>query len=368
MRYILVLAVLAAFSSCNEEDLSSDAAVRGLKTHLVEETQRSTVRRFPSVLEPTSLNSLSFEVSGKLSEFSLQVGQRVDHGDVLASLDPAAFEIQVGNAEAGVVSAKAAAKNATDTLARQEELLSRGTATRVTVDAAKADADAMTSQLEQAQKSLESEQDSFKKSVLRAPFDGIINSVDVKSFATVSPGNQILSLYSPDAFEVSFSVNFDTANQLVVGTPAQVRLADRPDVTLRAVVTELGSRADTVSSFPIVLTVRDGNPILKAGIAVEAAIELPLPAAEGFTIPLSAVIKEGDIRSGNDSPNDPGPAEVFVYDASSETVVRREVIVAGVRENSLLIIDGLAPGERVASAGVSFLRDGQKVKLLVVGE
>jgi hypothetical protein len=44
------------------------------------------------------------------------------------------------------------------------------------------------------------------------------------------------------------------------------------------------------------------------------------------------------------------------------------VMVAGVRENSLLIVDGLNAGERVASAGVSFLRDGQKVKLLAGSE
>ena len=39
-------------------------------------------------------------------------------------------------------------------------------------------------------------------------------------------------------------------------------------------------------------------------------------------------------------------------------------MVGGVRENKIIIIDGLELGERVASAGVSFLREGQKVKLL----
>ncbi|MCP4936815.1 MAG: efflux RND transporter periplasmic adaptor subunit, partial [bacterium] len=43
---------------------------------------------------------------------------------------------------------------------------------------------------------------------------------------------------------------------------------------------------------------------------------------------------------------------------------KRLVMIAGVRENSLLVVEGLKTGERVAVAGVSFLRDGQRVKLL----
>ena len=58
------------------------------------------MRRFPSVLEPTSLNTLSFDIGGKLNEVSLQVGKRVVQGDVLAMHDPEALELQLANAEA----------------------------------------------------------------------------------------------------------------------------------------------------------------------------------------------------------------------------------------------------------------------------
>ena len=45
-------------------------------------------------------------------------------------------------------------------------------------------------------------------------------------------------------------------------------------------------------------------------------------------------------------------------------MVEREVAIAIVRENSVIVVDGLAVGDRVASAGVSFLRDGMQVNLL----
>ncbi|MEL6450806.1 MAG: efflux RND transporter periplasmic adaptor subunit [Pseudomonadota bacterium] len=361
MRSLFLFASLLAVSGCFEEDVAaSDPPVRGLKTHLVADTQAATIRRFPSVLEPTALSVLSFDLAGKLLEVDLQVGERVSAGQTLARLDPEALEIQIANSEAGVRSAQAAYDNAIDTLERTQELFERGTATRVALDTAQTDAATRKAQLEQAEAALGTAQDNLTKAVLDAPFDAIVNAVEVQSFQTVSAGATIVSLYSPDVFEVSFSANFDTTSQLVVGTPATVRLADRPDRTLQGVVSELGSRADAVSSFPVVVALEESDPILKAGMAVEVAIELPLPAQEGFSIPLTAIIQEGDIaeRGG------PGRAEVFVYQPDTSTIARREIQIAGVRENALLVVAGLEAGERIASAGVSFLRDGLEVKLL----
>ena len=264
------------------------------------------------MLEPSELTTLSFEVGGKLMEVTLTVGQSVKAGDVIAKIDPRSLELQVENLQAGLEQAEASARNAVDTLERQKTLLDRGAVTQVAVDDAETTALTTAAAVEQARKSLNSAQEDLDKAVLVAPFDGIINSVEVESFANVTAGAAVASIYSRVAFEVTFSVNFDTANQLVVGKPATIRLADRPDIELDAVVSELGSRADTVSSFPVVLRVTEGHPLLKAGLAVETTIEFPLPATEGFLIPLSATINDGQIDDGGR--DKPGRLAVYVYD------------------------------------------------------
>ena len=43
---------------------------------------------------------------------------------------------------------------------------------------------------------------------------------------------------------------------------------------------------------------------------------------------------------------------------------KRTITVGGIRENRLVVVDGVAPGDILASAGVSYLSDGQQVKLL----
>ena len=55
---------------------------------------------------------------------------------------------------------------------------------------------------------------------------------------------------------------------------------------------------------------------------------------------------------------------VFVYDPTTSTVSTRSVETGGVRDNAIAVLDGLEEGEVIATAGVSFLRDGQQVTLL----
>ncbi|AUQ75738.1 efflux RND transporter periplasmic adaptor subunit [Phaeobacter piscinae] len=231
MRISLILLGLLALTACKEEELTSVAPIRGLKTHLIEEAKDSTLRRFPAVLEPTSLNTLSFEVAGKLEAVELEVGQRVQAGQKLLSLDTTSFQLQLDNAEAGIVAAQAARNNAADDFARQQDLFERGTITKVARDNAESEAIATNARLEQAIKARDSALETLSKTTIASPIDGVINAVDAISFSTVSPGAPMVSLYAPDAFEISFSVNFETASQLVVGTPATIRLADLPDVS-----------------------------------------------------------------------------------------------------------------------------------------
>ena len=188
MRILFLCLMMFGLVACKEEEQASEPPIRGLKTHLVSDAQNSTVRRFPAVLEPTSLNTLSFEVAGKLGTVELEVGERVAKGQVLLTLDTTSFQTQLDNAEAGIAAAQATYDNAADNLARQEKLLEQGTTTRVGLDNARTEAIASKARLDQAMKSRDSARETLEKTTIVAPIDGIINSVEAVSFSTVSPG------------------------------------------------------------------------------------------------------------------------------------------------------------------------------------
>ena len=60
----------------------------------------------------------------------------------------------------------------------------------------------------------------------------------------------------------------------------------------------------------------------------------------------------------------PGQGFVFVFDPASSTVKRTAIRGEGMKDDRVFITDGLEAGDVIAVAGVSFLRDGQQVKLM----
>ena len=367
MRLAWIFGIAAlTLSGCGESDSRTgpiEPVVRGLKSCVVDDSEQATVRRYPSVLQPASTTTLSFEITGRLEQVNLDVGQQVAEGDVIAQIDPRSLEIQVENAQAALRQAEVATRNAEEDYRRKQQLLDDGVVAQAQVDESETSLEASRSNEIQARKQLENAEKDLAKAVLVAPFDGTISSVDIESFANVTAGAPIATIYADQDFESAFTVSFDVVSRIAVGKTATVRLADDPSIVLPAHVSELGARADTVSAFPAVVTLDDTNPILKAGMAVEIALEFPVPTGMGFTMPLTVLPMQGRL----DVPQnmvEPADIDLFVYDEDSGTVQTRTVSIGGLRDNQLIVIDGLVPGERVACAGVAFLRDGMPVNLL----
>jgi RND family efflux transporter MFP subunit len=363
---LLPALVLAACGETQTED--REPPIRGLKVFEVTATADNMVRRYPSVIQPADESRLSFEITGQLTEMTLEVGQKVVARQVLLTLDPTTLRYEVQQAEAALEQADASLSNARTDYERKAELLKSGNVTRAAFDSAETNLKSAQAQVEQARQQLAIAKERMQKSTLKAPFDGVIASLDVKSFANVSPGQTVLTLYSQNAFEVEFSVPATIINALSTGDKAQVEVTDLDDVTLVGRIKELGSRAGQVSAFPAVVILEEDHPGLKAGMAAEVALNVGLlTGEEGFLVPVRCfALEQSDALKNGESvrQNHGGYASVFVYDAASSTVKARKVRTAGVRDNMIIVTEGLEAGDIIAAAGVSYLHDGQKVRPL----
>ncbi|MEX0368182.1 MAG: efflux RND transporter periplasmic adaptor subunit, partial [Ruegeria sp.] len=229
-------ACMSVLAACLPEEEAADETtetpVRGLITTLIDDAEEVTIRRYPGVLEPSEVNLLSFEVGGRLGRVTLDVGERVAEGQLLAALEPEQFQTVIESRQAAIDEARATLAQSEEDLARSETLLQSGTITKVRRDEDATAVKQDQARLTQAEKDLSAAQQDLTDSKLFAPFDGIIDAIEVDSFATVSAGQTVLSLYQQSEYEVSFSVSFDVISRLVVGTPATVRLADDPSIAL----------------------------------------------------------------------------------------------------------------------------------------
>ena len=112
------------------------------------------------------------------------------------------------------------------------------------------------------------------------------------------------------------------------------------------------------NAFPVRSDLVEAPPGLRPGMTAEVTFSMPREVGgivdfEGFLIPMSAVLAQADDEFA-----------VFVFDPQSSTVTVRPVRTGGVRDNDLAVLEGLAEGDIIATAGVSFLREGQTVVLL----
>lgn len=125
--------------------------------------------------------------------------------------------------------------------------------------------------MDQAKRQLDLASHNLERGKLVAPFSGTIARIEVKSFAQIAAGQPILTLYSDDRFELSFLAPAPVFQSLAVGRAVDVKVADLPDLELTGEIKELGSKAEQVSAFPVVVRLENKVAGLNAGMSVEEA-------------------------------------------------------------------------------------------------
>jgi multidrug efflux pump subunit AcrA (membrane-fusion protein) len=154
---------------------------------------------------------------------------------------------------------------------------------------------------------------------------------------------------------VRFDISETIISRISVGMPVTVKFPRDEEGILQARITEVGSTAGTANAFPVKATLDDPPGEIRSGMTAETTILLAQEGADsGFLVPLSAI-----------APGDgPGQGYAFIYDPETQTVKKTLVKGRGAVDNFVNVVEGIEPGDIVAVAGVTFLSDGQTVKLM----
>jgi RND family efflux transporter MFP subunit len=195
----------------------------------------------------------------------------------------------------------------------------------------------------------------LEKTILIAPFDGVIANKFVEPFQEVARGEKVFEVYAEGAMEVVISVPETVIGKIHLGLPADVSFPAESIDDLKGRISEIGRVATEANAFPVKVALTDPPAKVLPGMTAEASLLLGDQGdTASYLVPLTAIIPGEQPKHGY----------VFVYDPETATVSKNAVRGGGVRDDRILIAEGLEAGQIVAVAGVSFLRDGQKVKLL----
>jgi RND family efflux transporter MFP subunit len=195
----------------------------------------------------------------------------------------------------------------------------------------------------------------LEKTALEAPFDGVIANKFVDPFQEVARGEKLFEIYAEGAMEVVVSVPENVIGEVYLGLPAEIAFPSEQVVSQKGRVSEVGTVAGDANAFPVKVALANPPESVLPGMTADVSLLLgESGGSTSYLVPVSA-IAAGD---------EPGQGYIFVFDQASSTVKKMAISAKGVQDNRVNIIEGVAPGDVIAVAGVSFLRDGQKVKLM----
>jgi RND family efflux transporter MFP subunit len=356
LSLIMLVTVLTA---CTEQVPPPVETVRAIRTITVMEPASGKMRRFSGIVEAADTSSLSFEVPGNVREVSVEVGERVTRGQVLAVLDETSYQLNVEAARAAVGGAEVQLADARNDLQRLQRLAAqdRGAISMRSLEQAQATYDGARQNLSYNNSRLNMAERDLERTSLRAPFDGVIAARHVNPFQEVARGEPMFDLFIEGAMQAAISIPESEIGRVYLGLVGEIRFPAISGQVHRGIVTEVSKVAGAANAFPIKLAIETDadSARIRPGITAEVTLTLGDDEAEAaYLIPLGS-LSPGSAESGN---------YVFVFDPDTSTVRRTAIEDGGIRGSNVIVTSGLKAGDIIADAGVSFLRDGQQVRLI----
>lgn len=325
--------------------------VQTTRAEMLTPSSRASEPGYIAIVRADTETDFSFKVRGILDligpddSHDWNEGTRLPAGAVLARLRPADFD----NA---LASASARAKLTEETLARLSKLRSSEAISQQELDIAKADADNANAQLAQAEQNR-------KDAVLRAPFEGIVLARYVNSGTTVDAGQRVLRFAKNDVMSVELGVPDRLVSHFWPGKAIDVEIsAFEGQPPFAGHVSEVGVAASQEGRlFRVVIKVDNGDRLIRSGMTATVRVgDLARFSPGAVRVPLSALVTAPAGVAGSN--------QLAVFVRHDGAVTRRLVKTSDIIDSSIIVTEGLKPGEEVVSSGASFLYDGAPVEVV----
>lgn len=360
---------------------------RGPEVQVAEVTAVGASGAGASVLDATGyvvarrMATVSSKITGKVREVRIEEGQRVQAGDIMATLDPvdadaqrALAASQLAASRSQIASVQAQLREATANAARLSTLVRQQLVSKAQYDQAVATRDALRAQLATAQRnasvsgaSLRIAENGVDNTVVRAPFSGVVIAKAAQPGEIVSPLSAgggftrtgIGTIVDMDSLEIEVDVGEAFIGRVRPGMPVEAVLNAYPDWKIPAEVIAIIPTADrgkATVKVRVALKQKDARIVPDMGVRV-SFLEREDPKAKKRApvalAPSAAIVDQG------------GRNVAFVVegDGKAAKVARREVQVGRTLGDDREVLAGLAGGERVVVDPPATLADGARVRI-----
>ena len=302
----------------------------------------------------TALNNatLSTRMMGYVESLPVKIGQKVNKGDLLISINNVDLRAKKAQVEASIVEATVAFNNAKKDYERFQNLFNENSASQKELDDMTARYEMAKARLEAANQMKNEVNSQFAYANIRAPFSGVVTNTFIDEGDMANPGVPLVSVESPGGFEVVAKVAENNISGITVGTKAQI-LVKALDTTVTGKVTELSASAQNTGGqylMKVELDKTDAKILSGMYATVRLETENTDNGKTLVTVPSKALIQKGQLTG--------------VYTLGQDNVaLLRWLRLGETYGDEVEVLSGLSKGETYIVSAEGKLFNGAKVTI-----
>lgn len=329
---------------------SGQGGSRALNVRVAPAASRDMVYRVRALgsLEAEELVQVTAEVEGAVTQVLFHEGDRVTAGTVLARIDPERYRLEAARAEATHRRAVADRERAQEDLNRRETLAQDRLVAVEELNRARTEMERLAAEAAAARAALDIALQSLKRSDVRPPRGGVINTRSVDTGQFVKVGTVLATLVDIGRLRLRFKVSEAESLRSKTGQTVTFRVAALGDRDFTADVYHVGDLADPATRQVEVLGWVKNPGVLKPGFFAE--VTLAAEAHRG-----AVVVPEGAVQASERG------FVVYVVEAGR---ARQRMVQIGLRagDGTVEVVSGLQSGDVVVTEGSDRLSDGIAVE------
>ena len=307
-------------------------------------------RSFVGTIKPRVETDIGFRVPGKIAKRLVEVGQTVEIGQPLATLDEVDLSLQAEQSVAELSAATGVLAQAAAAEGRANELRAKGWSTQAQLDQARASADEARARLNRAERSVNLTRNSLSYATLLADTRGVVTATLIDPGQVVAAGQTAVRVARFAEKEAVVAIPETLVGRAKDGT-ASVSLWSEPGRRYAAKLREIAPNADPATrTYLAKFSLPDADD--KVSLGMTATLTLSDVASERVArLPLSALFSQGANPS------------LYTVNDNGE-IALKPVKVKSYESNDVLITGGVEDGARVVTLGVQKLDPSQKVRIV----
>lgn len=349
---VLVLAI--ALTACSKPAATIQASPTEQPLHLISadilKLSSSELSRGPMIsgtLQPVVKAELNAEVSAIVTKVNKDNGDVVKAGDLLVQLDQTTFRDKLVSAQEAERSAVLAADQASRQLKRMQQLRAQELVTAEVLETAEIRMNQTQSDLASAKARTVEARQQLERTLVRAPFDGVVAVRRVSAGDTAQVGKALMTLINPASMRFEGYISADQVGAVQVGQAVSFRVNGYPGQQFTGQVERINPQANEQTRQVQVFVALNGEQQFVAGLYSEGFIAVARQQA--LMLPPGALVQEGD--------------QHFVWLIKADKLVKQAVQTGSrdPRYGTIEVLSGVQVGDDILRHPQGQLKDGAAI-------